>query len=231
MLSPDSEKWNWKFWTSVLSGNRLRILMFHSISRNPSDPHALAPDHFLQIIESLAGFEVVSLEDGIQRLGASKQLRKVVALTFDDAYEDFLVHALPILERHQYPATVFVPTGHLGGTAKWDSFDKTKRLMQWDDLVEIRKRNIAIASHSVNHMLLTECNECELEYELCASLNLLRERIGHVFPALSYPGGSYGTRECEAARKAGYICAVGVSSRWGNGPETDLYRLRRQIWS
>jgi len=215
---------------SWLVGNRLRILMYHSVSNNSKDPHAVAPSRFEQQMLALAakGHEVISLGEGLRRLQGRQSLRRYVVLTFDDAYRDFLTNALPVLERFGYPATLFVPTGLVGGTATWDSYDPTKPLMDWDELREVHRRGVTIASHTVTHARLTECDERQLEYELRASLDTLRVRLGDVFPALSYPGGFYGPRERLAARQAGYVCAVGVASRWGNGTETDPFALRRE---
>ena len=214
---------------SVLFRNRLRILMYHSISDNPRDLHAVSPQHFAQQMAALSehGYQVIALEEGLQRLEQRLQLRGCIVLTFDDAYCDFLTNALPVLEHCGYHATVFVPTGLLGGTAIWDSYHKNKKLMGWDELREVHRRGVTLASHTVTHQRLTECNDQQLEYELRASLDALREQFDDVFPALSYPGGYHGLREQAVARLAGYVCALGVASRWGNGPETNLYRLRR----
>ena len=34
-------------------------------------------------------------------------------ITFDDGYRDNLENALPVLQRHGYPAVIFVPIGYL----------------------------------------------------------------------------------------------------------------------
>jgi peptidoglycan/xylan/chitin deacetylase (PgdA/CDA1 family) len=41
--------------------------------------------------------------------------RDVLVLTFDDGYRDIYLRALPVLRGLGLPATVFVPTGYLGG--------------------------------------------------------------------------------------------------------------------
>jgi len=204
--------------------------MYHSIADNSSDPHAVSPQHFAKQMAELRErkFRVIPLAEGLQRLRQRLSLQGYIVLTFDDAYRDFLANAAPILEALGYPATLFVPTGLVGGTASWDSYDKEKQLMNWGELREVQRRGMTIASHTVSHARLPECRDEQLEHELRASLEILRDRLGDIFPALSYPGGHYGAREIAAARRVGYVCAVGVASRWGNGPETDPYRLRRE---
>ena len=62
------------------------------------------------------GFEFVSLAEAVRRLSGSGP--RFVALTFDDGYQDFADHALPILERHEAPATMFLCPGFIDGTAR-----------------------------------------------------------------------------------------------------------------
>ena len=50
-----------------------------------------------------------------------------MAITFDDGYVDVLAAALPVLERFDLPATVFLPTGWLGSS----------RRFWWDDLARV----------------------------------------------------------------------------------------------
>jgi peptidoglycan/xylan/chitin deacetylase (PgdA/CDA1 family) len=71
----------------------------------------------------------------------------MVALTFDDGYQDFIEHAMPELERLGIPATLFVATGVIGQSYWWDEIacyldpDKqtsTKLELRWDDPVGTR---------------------------------------------------------------------------------------------
>jgi len=58
-----------------LSGNRLRILMYHSILENPCDPHAISPAVFERQMGSLQAALVLSLEEGLQRLKNGQPLK------------------------------------------------------------------------------------------------------------------------------------------------------------
>lgn len=63
-------------------------------------------------------YEIVSLDTLVDLLRFGEPLNpRAVAITVDDAYEDFHRLALPILEKHGLPATLFVPTDFVDGQA------------------------------------------------------------------------------------------------------------------
>lgn len=218
----------WKSLPAWLAGNRLRILMVHSVSENQSDPHAISPSEFKRQMRSLQGSHVISLEEGLGLLRDKRPLKNTWVITFDDALLDFYTTALPILKEFDYPSTMFVPTGLVGTNSAWDSYDKTKPLMTWGQLEECQQWNVTFGSHTVNHAQLIECSDEILMDELKNSLQTLNNKLEYVIPALAYPGGYHNDRVRQATRSAGYICALIASSRWGNGPETELFQLRRE---
>ncbi len=210
----------------------LSILMYHSIAVNPNDPHAIAPADFAQQMEALSrqNINVVDLEEGLRRLDRWV-VNPSVVITFDDALRDFLVNAAPILKHHSFPATMFVPTQFVGGSAQWDSYDKRKPLLTWDELQAIRQMGFSIGSHTISHPKLIDCTADQLQTELADSLTVLQTRLVKITAILAYPGGHYGPREMAAACQSGYVGAVGVASRLANFPWTNRFRLRRRKWS
>lgn len=99
--------------------------MYHRIAAVTGDPWTLCvhPDRFAEHVEVLAQRnDVVPL----RRLESTwrRNLRRGVAITFDDGYVDNLATAKPCLERRGLPATVFVVSGAVG----------TGRGFWWDDL-------------------------------------------------------------------------------------------------
>ena len=218
----------WRIVPFWVLGNRLKILMYHSISANQLDPHAVSPKEFLKHMQNLQTKQVISLEHALLLLRTKDPFRNVYVITFDDALLDFYTNAMPVLQEFGYPATMFVPTGLVGGKAVWDGYDKSKPLMTWKQMEECQQANITFASHTVHHVRLTECSDVVLIDELQTSLKTLKDNLGQVISALAYPGGFQNEYVRHAAASVGYICGLGASSRWGNGSESDLYQLRRE---
>lgn len=104
---------------------RAGILMYHRVATEAVDPWNLcvSPEHFEQQVELLArrraavDLAAFASDDVTDRQGSR------IAVTFDDAYRDNLEVALPILERHGVPATIFVISDALGRTREfwWDA--------------------------------------------------------------------------------------------------------------
>ena len=66
--------------------------------------------------------------------------RGLVGLTFDDGYQDFVTHAMPILQRYGFTATAFVLAGRLGGQNEWSRPGPNKPLLTRRPSVRDRRR-------------------------------------------------------------------------------------------
>jgi peptidoglycan/xylan/chitin deacetylase (PgdA/CDA1 family) len=99
---------------------RAIVLMYHRVS-DDADYLGLAvpPAVFARQLEVLqARARVVPLAQLVACLEDRAPLPEdLAAITFDDGYHDNLDTALPILQAHRLPATVFVTTGFVDGTA------------------------------------------------------------------------------------------------------------------
>jgi peptidoglycan/xylan/chitin deacetylase (PgdA/CDA1 family) len=82
------------------------------------------PQGFDRQLDYLAKwFNVVSLKDLVAWLDGKQTLPPYAALiTFDDGYLDNYITAYPILCKHNFPALIFLTTGHIGTDAAfyWD---------------------------------------------------------------------------------------------------------------
>src|SRR5882724_11355732 len=92
---------------TVVYAMGVRILMYHSIGDNSEDPHAISTSEFARQMDELGRHRdcVVDLPSAIHMLKRGQDLISKIVLTFDDAYEDFLLNAAPILMQFKFPAT------------------------------------------------------------------------------------------------------------------------------
>lgn len=89
------------------------IFMFHEMRADPKASFHIgtAPETLDFALRRIAreGRDIVDLDEALARLKAPNPSPFAV-VTFDDGYRDNLQLALPILERHGAPATIYVPT-------------------------------------------------------------------------------------------------------------------------
>lgn len=104
------------------------VLMFHNVlEKTNSDLNMrnIGAREFEFILQYLKRrFEIVSLDEIVN----SKSTQSRLAITFDDGLVNNLHHALPVLERLQIPATIYVSTSWLSGRSElWP--DRLSRLL------------------------------------------------------------------------------------------------------
>ena len=104
--------------------------MYHRVAEPIVDPWGLAvsPENFEQHLLLLREHaEVVPLSVLADRHEKGASTRGMVAITFDDGYPDVFEVALPLLQKHRCPATVFLPTDYMAD----------QRSFWWDTLTHV----------------------------------------------------------------------------------------------
>lgn len=100
------------------------ILMLHRVTAHPEKPNGInrhlniAPAFLDALIADMkaCGYEFVTLDEALARIGQGGNNRRFATITADDAYRDNLTEALPVLERHGAPITIYVAPGLIDGT-------------------------------------------------------------------------------------------------------------------
>ena len=142
--------------------------------------------------------------------GESAVPPRAVAITFDDGYQNFYDNALPQLQRHGFPATVYVVAGLIGRSADWLPADglAAAPLMDVARLRKIRRVGIQVGSHAMTHVPLAGLAAGRLEMELAGSRAALEDLLGEPVRHLCYPYGSHDLAVVQAAARAGYATGV-----------------------
>ena len=180
--------------------------MYHSVAADATPSFrrfAIHPDSFSAHMEYLAGtgYRTITVSEAALLLRSDAPLPgRSVVLTFDDGFGDFYEAALPVLQKHGFTATIYVPTDYVGA-AKGG-----RPVLSWSQLQEIVECGVECGSHGHTHRRLDQATYRVALEEARQSRMLLEDRLQRPILSLAYPGGCWDSR----ARKA--VAAVGFSS-------------------
>jgi peptidoglycan/xylan/chitin deacetylase (PgdA/CDA1 family) len=110
------------------NAGRLLILMYHGVTEKDHTArfgrHLPAKQFEEHLLYFKKHFNILTLEEILKEsavgsrqvaAGSRQQRKPLIALTFDDGFENNLYVALPLLEKHKVPATFYIPTAALAG--------------------------------------------------------------------------------------------------------------------
>jgi peptidoglycan/xylan/chitin deacetylase (PgdA/CDA1 family) len=212
---------------------RLPILMYHRVAPRgeaATERWRLRPDHFEEQLAHLRENEYRSLTFAQWRAAADRRdpiPERSVILTFDDGYADFADHALPLLERYGFGATVFLVTDLVGGTNSWDQrFGETIALMDWPEIEALHRAGVEFGSHSSRHHPLVALSPEELGRDLCRSRIAFHERLGVSVRTVCYPYGLHDSGVVAVAAACGFHYGV-TTEEWRASFTDETLRLPR----
>lgn len=172
----------------------LPILMYHGIAV-PAERHALRyhatstpPTRFAEQMRWLAaeGWRGVSVTEAL-RTGADAAPRsnaRMVALTFDDGLANFMTEALPVLLRHGFSATLYLPTAFIGETRR--RFLNSE-CVTWNEARAIRAAGVELGAHTVTHPRLIDLKPEALWHELLDARLEIERHTGAPVHGFAYP--------------------------------------------
>ena len=213
------------------------VLCYHAVSPSWEADLSVSPDQLERQIGHLLGrgWRPVTFAEAVLDPPAARTL----SITFDDAFASVNRYALPILERHGAPATVFAPTAYMDGGARfawpgvehWEQTPSANELeaMDWVDLRRLAEKGWEIGSHTRTHPHLTQLDDAALRQELEASRGEVTDRLGRECRTIAYPYGDVDERVVAVARSAGYLAGAALSTaltRLGphRQPRVGIYR-------
>jgi peptidoglycan/xylan/chitin deacetylase (PgdA/CDA1 family) len=204
------------------------VFMFHSVSPSQEeDPYLLrvSPARLARQLEHLQsrGIRGVSMRE-LATASAAGRTRRLVGLTFDDGYADFLSEAVPVLDRYGMTATVFVIAGRLGGSNEWDAEGPRLPLMTAAEVRAVDEAGHEVGSHGYTHVPLAGLSPDELSREVVGSREALEDVLGHQISGFCYPYGSFDDRAVGAVRAAGYDYGC-VTNDYGHPDRHSLPRF------
>ena len=123
-----------------------------------------------------------------------KAPKNLVAITFDDGYENFYTNAFPLLKKYQAKASLYIMTSVKG-----------KNFLTPDQIKEIDQSGLVeVGSHTVFHIDLAKASEADAQKELINSKKFLDNLLGKPTLTIAYPFGAYNDQVEKLVREAGY---------------------------
>lgn len=170
------------------------VLTYHSIDDSGS-PISVSPEAFTRHVRWLtSGHVTVEPLDALVRLTDIRNgPPHRVALTFDDGFVNFSASAWPQLRDAGLPATVFLVSGHVGGTNAWGGQRvpgiPVLPLMSWDEAGHCASEGANIGAHSRTHPHLPAITASDARAEMEGGRQDLCNRLGVPVSAFAYPYG------------------------------------------
>ena len=163
------------------------VLMYHKLDPVKADYLTVTGAQFQAQMEWLdqQGYQTLRMEQFFEYLSGKLKRADLpsqpVMITFDDGYRSILDYAVPILEKYQFTATVFLTTGFVGKSK--DDLDEPS-IQAWV------QAGHEVALHTHLHPSYRDGDLGEKMRDLDLNLEWFRERTIPYFKALAYPFGA-----------------------------------------
>lgn len=225
------------WWRRTIPWSRPRVLMYHMIA--PPRPGArfngirVSPEMFARQLAWLRaeGFAFGSMRD----LAAGRANQRTVVLTFDDGYRDNLLNALPLLQKHDARATLYLVVQRDGGDwsvkkkAHHDSGELAREPKLSDEEVRalLASGRFELGAHTLTHANLARLDPDQKRIEIAGSKDALEQRFGVEVTSFAYPFGIWDASDRDIAEAAGFSTAVTTVPGIDAWPPPDPFALRR----
>jgi len=203
------------------SGTWVPILMYHYIRvTRKSDllgyNLSVTPTDFQAQMQYLSdnGYTTITMRQlDLALTGKGTLPAKPVALTFDDAYQDFYTDAVPTLMEFGMTATSYVPT----------QLVERPNYMTWAEIEELDGEGFEIAAHSQFHVDVSKATIARATIEIFGAKSDLENHLGHDVVDWAYPYGAYNYNTVRLVHDAGYWSGTTThGGGWHNATQMPL---------
>jgi peptidoglycan/xylan/chitin deacetylase (PgdA/CDA1 family) len=180
----------------ALAGVRPRgkcmVLYYHSVPREQREQFAKQLDMILRhckVIDATKAHDLAAESE-------------YAAITFDDAFENYVEEALPELKKRKMFSTMFVISDALG--KGFGPVSHTEKVMSVEQLRALPEDLVNIGSHTVSHPFMPEIASEMARSELVNSKLALERMLGREVATFSFPFGGFSNELVETCRETGY---------------------------
>jgi peptidoglycan/xylan/chitin deacetylase (PgdA/CDA1 family) len=157
------------------------ILLYNNIGHYTAEmmEDGLSAEAFAFQMRFLAdnGYGVVTLDQAVAHLmGEIKLPPKSIAITIDGGYNDAFTNALPVLRKHNFPATFFIIPEFIGSTQVL--YGGTIQSMSWRAVEELYQSGYELGILTYEGQRISEQDDVDaMRQSISASLQLLKRSL------------------------------------------------------
>lgn len=197
--------------------NNIPILAYHDVLKNPVYDTDVSIENFENQMEYLYkhNYKTLSLDEFYDWKKGKNIKGKKVLITFDDGYESFYTKVVPILEKYDFKAIVFVVENNV-------DVDKYLSNKQINDLKNNHK-NMDVQAHSYDLHIMDKAKSNN--YDIYN--NDMKKNSNKKYNYYAYPYGMASNNYIKALKDNNYKMAfLFAPGKWANRNQDD-YKITR----
>lgn len=162
-------------------------------------------------------------------LEANRTTERKLIMTFDDGYLNNMQYLVPLLEKYQLKATIFIPTELI----QQDETNEKRSLMTFEEIRSLNPNCVEIALHSHSHRNYSQLTLQEASDDLRKNISTLEEKKIPFTKVLAYPYGQF-PKKGQAKKEfftmlenAGITSAVRIGNNIAYFPWKNKFEIKR----
>lgn len=230
--------YRYAWWRPPVDYQWPRILMYHMISE--SEPGQkfkglrVSPQAFEQQLSYLKaqGWHFVTMSELMNNQNLKE---KTVAITFDDGYADNYLNALPLLQKYQAKATLYLVVDrhnrdwsiHKKAHHNSGELAKENKLSDTQVAEMLNSGIFELGAHTLTHANLVTLDSPSKANEISHSKQQLEQCFDTKVESFAYPFGIYDAESVDLVKQAGFTNAVTTIDGIDNLSTANRLELKR----
>ena len=158
----------------------LSIIQYQNVSPTPEVYRLWLSLHaFKKQLEYFAAndFQLLSIDDALDTMEGKKSLTsgRPISLTFDNGYQDFQDHVLPLLSQYGFPATLLISPLRVGTSREIKT--QSVSYLSWSTLKELINNNVTIGAYEDDELNLNDLPEESVREHITTYKKMLEDQL------------------------------------------------------
>ena len=159
----------------------LSIIQYQNVSPTPEVYKLWLPLHaFKKQLEYFAAnnIQLLSIDDALDTMEGKKTINggRPISLTFDNGYQDFQEHVLPLLSQYGFPATLLISPLRVGTSREIGT--QSASYLSWNALKELINNNVTIGAYEDDDWNINDLPEESVREHITTYKKMLEDQLG-----------------------------------------------------